>query len=141
MDGSRATVALRIADRPAHRRAYKQATVPGTLHPPLAAAMVRLASVHSRGVVLDPCCGAGTLLVEADRAAPGAVLVGVDRDPAALRAASVNGPLVKWVRADAGRLPVPSGSVDRVLVNPPWSRQVPAQGALAGSSPCYPTLS
>jgi hypothetical protein len=47
----RATLALRIPARPLHRRPYKAASVPGTLHPPLAAAMLRVArSVRGR------CC-------------------------------------------------------------------------------------
>lgn len=131
LDGPRATVALRIADRPAHRRGYKRATVAGTLHPPLAAAMVRLAGIRCGETVLDPCCGAGTLLTEGFR--PGTRLVGVDRETAPLRAAATNaaGLPVTWIRADAGCLPLAGGSIDQVLVNPPWGRQVPARGILA----------
>ncbi|MDX3108380.1 RNA methyltransferase, partial [Nonomuraea angiospora] len=36
-----------------------------------------------------------------------------------------------WGVADGGRIPVAGGSVDRVLVNPPWGRQVPPRGLLA----------
>jgi tRNA (guanine6-N2)-methyltransferase len=131
IEGKRATVAVRPGDRPAHRRDYKRASLPGTLHPPVAAAMVRLARVTPGDVVLDPCCGAGTLLIEA--ADTGARLHGTDRDPAALRAARTNagGLDVRWIHADAGALPLRTGTVDRVLVNPPWERQVAAQGALA----------
>ncbi|MFD0748213.1 methyltransferase domain-containing protein [Phytohabitans flavus] len=136
IEGKRATVAVRQGDRPAHRRAYKRASVPGTLHPPVAAAMVRLAGIAPGDVVLDPCCGAGTLLMEA--ATSGAGLVGVDRAPAALGAARLNaaGFAVSWIGADAGRLPIRRGSVDRVLVNPPWNRQVPAHGTLATDPAC-----
>jgi len=131
IEGKRATVAVRPADRPAHRRAYKVASVPGTLHPPVAAAMVRLAGISPGDVVLDPCCGAGTLLIEAS--GTGARLLGADADPVALRAASANaaGRAVHWIRSDAGALPLRTGSVDRILVNPPWDRQVAAQGELA----------
>nr|MDT0657178.1 hypothetical protein [Micromonospora sp. DSM 115978] len=41
--GPQLVVALRLGVRPLHRRAYKLATGAGTLHPPLAAAMARLA--------------------------------------------------------------------------------------------------
>jgi tRNA (guanine6-N2)-methyltransferase len=131
IEGTRATVALRPGDRPAHRREYKRASVPGTLHPPVAAAMVRLAAITRGDVVLDPCCGAGTLLIETRDT--GARLLGADADPAALRAATANaGPLAAhWLHADAGTLPLRAASVDRVLVNPPWGRQVAAGGALA----------
>ncbi|MGN9910617.1 TRM11 family SAM-dependent methyltransferase [Phytohabitans sp. LJ34] len=131
IEGKRATVAVRQADRPAHRRDYKRASVPGTLHPPVAAAMVRLAGVGRGDVVLDPCCGAGTLLIEAS--STGARLYGADRDPAALRAARTNasGLGLRLLHADAGALPLRAGGVDRILANPPWERQVPARGTLA----------
>ncbi|MEV4309386.1 RNA methyltransferase [Nonomuraea sp. NPDC049624] len=170
IEGDQAVIARRAGDRPLHRRPYKTASIPGTLHPPLAAAMAQLAGVGAagfRGVVLDPCCGAGTTLIEAHALthtphagaagaagfaelsplalAPHAGLsglswfVGFDRDPAAVAAAAANaraalppdgtGPF-RWGLADAGRLPVADGSVRRVLVNPPWGRQVPPRGLL-----------
>ncbi|MBB5084517.1 TRM11 family SAM-dependent methyltransferase [Nonomuraea endophytica] len=127
VEGERAVIALRAGARPLHRRAYKVRSVPGTLHPPLAAAMAYLA--EPKGLVIDPCCGAGTTLIEAAALAPEARTLGFDRSGEAIAAAAVNGPRLAWVRADAGRVPLPSGSVDRVLVNPPWQRQV----RLAGS--------
>ncbi|WP_308216085.1 TRM11 family SAM-dependent methyltransferase [Pseudonocardia humida] len=127
----RASVAVRVGARPLHRRPWKVASVPGTLHPPLAAAMVALAGVGRGDVVLDPCCGAGTLAIEAARA--GAVAVGADLDPAAVAASVRNGRAsgVRWLRADAGALPVADGSVRRVLLNPPWGRRVAPAGVLA----------
>ncbi|MFE0150430.1 methyltransferase domain-containing protein [Nonomuraea sp. NPDC059007] len=127
VEGERAVIALRAGARPLHRRAYKVRSVPGTLHPPLAAAMAYLA--EPKGLVVDPCCGAGTTLIEAAARAPEARTLGFDRCGEAIAAAAANGPRLAWARADAGRLPLPSGSVDRVLVNPPWQRQV----RLAGS--------
>jgi tRNA G10 N-methylase Trm11 len=83
---------------------------------------------------LDPCCGAGTLLIEAHHTAPGTTLLGFDLDPAARRAARENaGRLPVTVRrGDAGALPLTDRSVDRVLCNPPWGAQVDAAGRLAG---------
>ncbi|MDQ7907141.1 methyltransferase domain-containing protein [Phytohabitans sp. ZYX-F-186] len=131
IEGKRATVAVRPGDRPSHRRDYKRASVPGTLHPPVAAAMVRLAAVEPGHVLLDPCCGAGTLLIEA--AGTGAHLLGADADTTALRAAGSNadGLGARWIHADAGALPLHTASVDRILVNPPWDRQVAARGRIA----------
>jgi 23S rRNA G2445 N2-methylase RlmL len=126
----RVTVALRIPARPLHRRSYKVASVPGTLHPPLAAAMLRLAGAGD--VLLDPCCGAGTIAIEGARAAAAARVLGADADPVALAAAVANGcgAPVAWALADAGALPVADGAVDRVVVNPPWARQVGPRGRL-----------
>ncbi|MEU6786325.1 methyltransferase domain-containing protein [Nonomuraea angiospora] len=136
IEGDRALIALRLADRPLHRRAYKTDSIRGTLHPPVAAAMAALARLGGAGTVLDPCCGAGTTLIEAHALAPGARLLGFDHDPAALRAATANarpggGAAFGWGVADGGRIPLAGGSVDRVLVNPPWGRQVPPRGLLA----------
>ncbi|OLF15222.1 RNA methyltransferase [Actinophytocola xanthii] len=124
----RAVLALRLARRPLHRRAYRRVTRPGSLHPPLAAAMLRLAGPLEGRRLLDPCCGVGTIPLEAG-AAPDA-LVATDHDPAAVAAARANG-LSSAGLADAGRLPVGSGAVDVVVSNPPWNRQVPAGGLLA----------
>jgi tRNA (guanine6-N2)-methyltransferase len=123
--GEEAVLGLRVADRPLHRRPHRAESVAGSVHPPLAAALVRLAGVRDGMTVLDPCCGAGTLLLES----PGHRL-GVDMSPAALACARSNG-LRALTRADAGRLPVAAGSVDRVLVNPPWGRQASPRGRLA----------
>jgi hypothetical protein len=86
--GEQALLALRIGDRPLHRRDYRTVSRPGSLHPPLAAAMVRLAG---RGAgLLDPFCGTGTIPIEAAMAGCPSI-VGSDRDPGAMAAARVNG--------------------------------------------------
>jgi tRNA (guanine6-N2)-methyltransferase len=119
-------IGRRVADRPLHRRQWKVATIPGTLHPPVAAAMARLAGLRPGHLVIDPCCGAGTLLIEAAALCPGAKFRGSDTSAVALAAAATNGSALDWERHDTVRLPYSSGEVDRILVNPPWGVQVPA---------------
>ncbi|MDG4789779.1 methyltransferase domain-containing protein [Micromonospora sp. WMMD1102] len=130
----RALVALRIADRPLHRRAYRRMSRPGSLHPPVAAALVRVAGARDGDCLLDPCCGAGTIPVEAALAGRGLSIMGGDIDRAVVAIAAGNGgdAPVGWVVADAGRIPLPDGAVDLVVTNPPWDRQVPFAGVLAG---------
>ncbi|HUR03852.1 MAG TPA: methyltransferase domain-containing protein [Nonomuraea sp.] len=149
VEGEQAVIALRVPPRPLHRRPYKTESVPGTLHPPVAAAMAALARLDRAGMVLDPCCGAGTTLIEARTLAPPARLLGLDHDPHAVHIAAANAARdaaggtrggvrgdrdaaggVAWGVADAGRIPLPGSSVDRVLVNPPWDRQVAPAGRL-----------
>lgn len=145
--GDRAVVGLRVGSRPLHRRGYRRVSRPGALHPPVAAAMVRLAGLTGRvgSRVVDPFCGTGTIAIEAAHLPTASAVLGVDVEPAAIAAAVANTPTaesatagpaaggpvsgrVGWAVGDAGRLPVASGSVDLVVGNPPWGRQVAVVG-------------
>lgn len=128
IDGSRAVCGLRLSDRTMRHRTYKLEHLPASLRPTLAAAMVRLGEVRPGQTVLDPMCGAGTILAEQLAATDGKVQAwGGDIEPSALRAASANlrrwdrGKLVRW---NATRLPLADGSVDRILSNPPFGKQL-----------------
>jgi tRNA (guanine6-N2)-methyltransferase len=134
VDGDRAFLGLRLGSSPLHRRIYRQVTRPGSVHPPLAAAMVRLARPSDGVRLLDPCCGVGTIPLEAAAVGGGLTIVGSDQDWRAIRAAVANGAgaSVRWMTADAGLLPLARCSVDLVVTNPPWDRQVPTAGLLAG---------
>ncbi|MBB5960387.1 23S rRNA G2445 N2-methylase RlmL [Saccharothrix tamanrassetensis] len=125
-----AVLSLRIAPKPLHRRSYRQASRPGALHPPVAAAMLLLASPRPGERLLDPFCGTGTIPVEADPALTG---IGTDADPSAIAAARTNGAGrdITWALADAGRLPFRTGGIDVVVTNPPWNRQVKPSATLA----------
>src|SRR5690606_19149211 len=65
MEHEHVYVGMRLGDRPLYKRPYKQAHVPGSLKPSVAAALLQLAGVQAGDRVLDPCCGAGTILIEA----------------------------------------------------------------------------
>lgn len=116
--GEVATIAARIARTPLHRRAYRVATVPGSVHPPLARALALLAG---RSFV-DPFCGAGTIPIEG--ALAGLETRGSDIDPRAIEAARRNaaGFDVPFTVADAAEL----GLVGCVVTNPPWGKAVQA---------------
>jgi 23S rRNA G2445 N2-methylase RlmL len=133
VDGDKALLGLRIGSGPLHHRSYRLLTRPGSVHPPLAAALVRLARPPSGVRFLDPCCGAGTIPIEAASVGRGLSIVGSDQDGGAIRAAMANGKgtPISWVTADAGLLPLARGTVDVSVTNPPWDRQVPAAGLLA----------
>jgi tRNA (guanine6-N2)-methyltransferase len=118
--GEVATIAARIAPTPMHRRAYRVATVPGSLHPPLARALALLGGEP----FVDPFCGAGTIPIEG--ALAGLEARGSDIDRRAIEAARLNaraaGMDVPFSIADAKRL----GPVDCIVTNPPWGKAVPA---------------
>jgi tRNA (guanine6-N2)-methyltransferase len=135
MRDSQAVVGLRVALRPLHRRDYRVSSALGALHPPVAYAMNMLSGVYPGCHMLDPCCGTGTLLIEAKRLVPDVITIGSDIDRDSLRAAARNGPNAhcRWVQADLGRLPYRDGFADSVVANLPWGRNVLAQGAIQGN--------
>lgn len=126
--GARAVCGLRLSDRTMRHRTYKHEHLPASLRPTLAAAMVLLADAQPGQTVLDPMCGAGTILAEQLEVGRGKVQVwGGDCDRAALRAAGVNlrrlgePHLARW---NAERLPLADASVDRIISNPPFGKQL-----------------
>lgn len=128
MDHDTAYVGVRLGDKPLHRRAYKNTHVRGSLKPPVAFALLTLARAAPDARLLDPCCGAGTILIEGARL--GATVLGGDLAPDALaaaqeniQAAGVSVPLGRW---NACRSPLANASVDGVVSNPPWGRAVAA---------------
>lgn len=124
LDGTRTRVAMRPFDAPLHRRDWRTCTVTGSLHPPVAAALARLGGIEPGHRVLDPFCGAGTILLEAHHLEPDADYLGVDRDPSAITAARANTAsrhaAMTWRCGDARELLDPGTRVDRIITNPPW---------------------
>jgi tRNA (guanine6-N2)-methyltransferase len=130
--GATAVCGMRLSDRTMRHRSYKLEHLPASLRPTVAAAMVRLAEIKSGHVVLDPMCGAGTILAELleGRRQSGErprQVIGGDLEAAALRAAGPNlrrlgtALLARW---DAQMLPLADQSVDRIVCNPPFGIQL-----------------
>jgi 23S rRNA G2445 N2-methylase RlmL len=132
----RAILAVRLGARPLHRRAYKTATGPATLHPPTAAALVAIAA-PAAGTLLDPFCGDGTIAIEAALARSGLDVKASDLDPQRIantrRNARRAGVDIEVSLADAEGIELPPGGIDAMVTNPPWSRTVDWSGQLAAS--------
>ena len=127
-----AAVGVRLAKTALHDRWYQRVHLPGALKPSVAAALVLLAQTTPTTRVLDPCCGSGTILIEA--ALQGATVYGGDRSPRAVAAARANA-AAAGVKAsihqwDTTSLPIATAAMDRVITNLPWGRQVPVDEAL-----------
>jgi len=134
--GRTALCGLRLSDRTMRHRSYKLEHVPASLRPTVAAAMVRLLDPRAKQIIVDPLCGAGTILAELWeywrrrgllKAGHETKVLGGDIDSSALRAARGNlrplGPtsLVRW---DALHLPLPNHGVECILSNPPFGKQL-----------------
>lgn len=127
-----AVCGVRLSDRTMRHRTYKIEHQAASLRPTVAGAMVHLARIKSGEIVLDPMCGAGTILAEAAAAASidglrGLRVCGGDISLAALRAARSNlrrldiAFLACW---DARRLPLVAGCCDAIISNPPFGKQL-----------------
>lgn len=124
-----AVCGVRLSDASMRHRTYKVEHRPASLRPTVAAAMAWLAGTGPDAVVLDPCCGAGTILAEQvglARSRGFAVrAIGGDLEWSAISGAGVNlrrgVALARW---DARRLPLPTASIDRVITNPPFGKQL-----------------
>lgn len=143
--GSVAVCGVRLSDKTMRHRTYKVEHLPASLRPTVAAAMVRLAETPPGAVVLDPACGAGTILAEQielskARRVGRIETWGGDLDGTAILAAAANlkrvGPTV-LARWDVARLPLADQSVDRLICNPPFGKQLASPEALG---PLYEQL-
>lgn len=84
-------------------------------HTALLRAALEAVSPAGAGVALDLACGAGaTTLWLAARSRPGAVIIGLDHDEAALAAARTTVPAACLVQADAHYLPLRAATVDLI---------------------------
>lgn len=130
--GQTAVCGVRLSDRTMRHRTYKTEHILASLRPTVAAAMVRLAGIGPGLTVIDPMCGAGTILAETievakQRRGERVVVLGGDNDANAVFVTSQNldkvGPvgLARW---DTRRLPLATASVDRIISNPPFGKQL-----------------
>lgn len=131
INGKQAICGLRLSDQTMRHRTYKVEHLPASLRPTVAAAMARVAGVAPGQVVLDPVCGAGTILAEqlllARQRGFEITALGGDLDRASVQAAGFNLKRVgkaRLARWDGRRLPLPAESVDRVVANPPFGKQL-----------------
>jgi 23S rRNA G2445 N2-methylase RlmL len=129
-----AVCGLRLSDRTMRHRTYKMEHVAASLRPTLAAALIRLAGPRRGKVLLDPMCGAGTILTEhlaQQSRSYSPIAWGGDIRPAALRAARANvrklggAFLAQW---DATRLPLADHTADCLVSNPPFGKQLGRPG-------------
>lgn len=60
-----AIISLDTSGSPLYKRGYRQESGPAPIQESLAAALLTLAQYQGNEIVFDPCCGSGTLLIEA----------------------------------------------------------------------------
>lgn len=96
----------------------------GGIRPTVAHMLVRLSEPEAGDVFCDPFCGGGTIPFERG-CYPAAEIWAGDIDDGALAAARENLPAhVHLIRADATDMPLAADSVDAVVTNMPWGKQI-----------------
>jgi len=118
---------LRLTDARMRQHGGRAVERPGALRPALAAAMVGLAG-RPPGVLLDPCCGSGTILAEA--VAAGWTATGLDIDPSAVAVARDNVAQATVAVGDALSMDFPDASAAACVTNLPFGRQYRVQGEM-----------
>ncbi len=141
LHGSEALIGLRLSDATMRHRRYKREHLPASLRPTVASALAWLSQPTPDDVVLDPLCGAGTILIERYLLARAERVLGGDLRANAVevarrnaRAAQVALDLRVW---DATKLPLPDASVTRIITNLPFGKQI---GAPEDNARLYPAL-
>lgn len=137
LEGTEATVGIRLQSWPLHRRNYKVCSIRGSLKPPVAYCLSRLASVQADDAILDPFSGAGTIGLEiAETLCQGKVMnsdISSEACGCAITNCAAANALLSptfWI-ADAARMPLQSNSVTSIISNLPWGRKVQVNRELA----------
>ncbi|HLG64502.1 MAG TPA: methyltransferase domain-containing protein [Ktedonosporobacter sp.] len=132
---------LRLSDAAMRHRFYKREHLPASLRPTVASAMSWLSRPTPEDIVLDPLCGAGTIIIERALLAPYDRLIGGDiRDEAvamARRNARSAEVIATWRSWDARSLPLDRASVTRIITNLPFGKQI---GAPEENERLYPAV-
>lgn len=118
---------LRASDVRMRQHDGRESERRGALRPTVAAAMVRLAGEPGE-TLLDPCCGSGTILVEAMQV--GWQAQGIDIDADAIQVARRNAKGAAVRVGDARELPCEDASVDACVSNLPFGQQYGVQGSM-----------
>lgn len=128
LNGNEALIGLRLSDATMRHRYYKQEHLPASLRPTVAAAMAWLAHPSPDDIVLDPLCGAGTILIERALLAPYDRLIGGDIQEEAVAMARRNARtaeiIATWRIWDARSLPFDAAGVTRIITNLPFGKQI-----------------
>ncbi len=136
LGGAEAFVGLRLSDATMRHRTYKREHIPASLRPTVAAAMGWLSHPTPDDSVLDPLCGAGTLIIERARLAPLQRATGGDSRKEVVDIAERNAQAAAvsagWHVWDARSLPLDAASETRVITNLPFGKQIGSRQANEG---------
>jgi tRNA (guanine10-N2)-dimethyltransferase len=95
---------------------------PGVMMPRMARTLINIACTNEGDVVLDPFCGTGGILIEAELL--GMQTIGSDFDPFMIGGSRMNAKETSFMIGDATSLPFRDQSVDSVVTDFPYGQSV-----------------
>jgi tRNA (guanine10-N2)-dimethyltransferase len=95
---------------------------PGVMMPRMARTLANIAEVQDGDTVLDPFCGTGGILIEAELL--GATAIGSDFDPLMVQGCRQNMMHSSLMLSDATQLPFQNHSIDSVVTDLPYGQSV-----------------
>jgi 23S rRNA G2445 N2-methylase RlmL len=134
---------VRLSPRPLATRAWRVCNFPGAPNATLAHALAQLTLPAPDDMLLNVCCGSGTLLVERLATGPARRAIGCDIDAGALACAQANleaaglREQVRLERWDATALPIDTASINVIIADLPFGQLV---GSHRENAQLYPRL-
>lgn len=124
---------IHVVDRAsmeARKVTHRPFSLPISLHPKFARAIVNLTRVPGGGTLVDPFSGTGGIVLEARALGMRAVGADVRRSMAVGARGALRrlGTAADFVIADAGRGPWKAGAVDGIATDPPYGRAASTKG-------------
>jgi tRNA (guanine10-N2)-dimethyltransferase len=95
---------------------------PGVMMPRMARTLVNLACAQAGDIVLDPFCGTGGILIEAELL--GMKTIGSDFDPFMIAGSRINAKETQFLLGDATSLPFRDHSIDSIVTDLPYGQSV-----------------
>jgi len=95
---------------------------PGVMMPRMARTLINISCSHTGDVVLDPFCGTGGILIEAEML--GMHTLGSDFDPMMVHGSRQNATQPELMLADATHLPFGNHTIDAVVTDFPYGQSV-----------------
>jgi 23S rRNA G2445 N2-methylase RlmL len=143
--GSRLVGGIRLTDRTMRHRFNKPVELKAALRPSVAAAMIHLTQPEVDDIFLDPMCGSGTLLMERRYAGAYSQMLAGDIVRDHVRASRQNVEALRkeppsdfsTLHADTTRLPLATGSINKVATNLPFGKQIGSPKALKKLYPAF----
>jgi len=122
-------IGIQLTSSTLKNRVYKKSTLAGSLDPSVAYLLCKQSYPKSQEIVLDPCCGAGTLIAERSQHWPAGLVIGGEIQNLVLKACTHNMSTLKEFKpslyqGDARYLAFKSDSIHKIIVNLPFGKDI-----------------